>query len=436
MAQLHRELPASLPVSDQDADVLRNLVATLVSHNMQQYATMVVTKDGYPDLSSSSSRWKEMRRKNKLRIYRERPPPTPAKGQAPPFTPSLLLMGTLDGKLEDVMYGVVAATDADMKIKSTVVQDGLVDCKVLHELVGASLDDPFRHAAVKWRLYNNRDYVSLDATGSILSTATREKIGYNLTHSVAFPQLPSFEDVHGVARGNISMCALYRQKTPTTVEVYVRGFFDFGGKNEVANNIALQAIATQWLAFSRKVKCAQMKKLVWRLRKNSTDSSSGSSTGSSSCGSYGSSSASSSSSPTPGLCVLCRHSFGFLGTSRETCKSCLQTVCSRCCTKKRVCVMAPDGRTVLEKRRAFCSECITDVDGRDALSIAREQLLDGSSLLPDDADVVYGYRHGRAVSGDASDGDTTDEVAAKSTAQPIPRRHAVTPSRDWWTHSA
>ncbi|RLN97997.1 hypothetical protein BBJ28_00013485 [Nothophytophthora sp. Chile5] len=355
-------------VSDQDREMLRDLSSTLVTHNFEQSNTLLVTKDGYPD--STNSRWKEMRRKDSLRIYRERP--SSARSDAP-FTPSLLLLGTVDGTVDDIMYGVVAATDSAMKIKSTCVQDGMLDSKVLHELVEPSMDDPFRHVGVKWRLYNGRDYVSLDATG-VLHTAKRDRVGYNLSHSVGFADIPSFEE-HGVMRGNMSVCSIYRQKTPTTVECYVRGFFDFPTKNEMLNNLALQALASQWLSFARKVECGQMKKLVWRLRKNSLGGRSSDGSSTSTCSSYGSApSPRSSPSMRPGACALCYNSFGFLGTSRETCKSCMQSVCVRCVVKKMVCVMAPDKRTVLEKKRSFCLDCLDDVAEADALAVAREEL--------------------------------------------------------------
>ncbi|POM63998.1 Hypothetical protein PHPALM_20533, partial [Phytophthora palmivora] len=183
-----------------------------------------------------------------------------------PMTPSLLLLGTIEGTLDDVMYGAVATTDEAIRIKSTCTQDGIIDSKVLHELVQPTVEDPFHHVSVKWRLYNNqRDYVSLDTTG-IAHTVKRERIGYNISHSVAFAQIPGMDNIE---RGNMSVGSLYLQKTPTTVECYVRGFFDFHTQNEMVNTMSLQAIAAQWASFARKRECALMKKLVWRMRKSS-----------------------------------------------------------------------------------------------------------------------------------------------------------------------
>lgn len=377
LARLAQQLPP-LAVSEADGDMLTELAETLALHNMQQYNTLIMTKDGFAD----ARRWKELRRKDGVRVYRER---VRAIGPGIPVTPSLLLLGTIEGQLDDVMYGVVATSDEAIRLHSTCTQDGVVDSKVLHELVRPSLEEPFRHASVKWRLSaSNRDYVSLDATGIAL-TVKRERIGYNIMHSVAFAQVPSFDVSHGVERGNMSVCALYRQKTKTQVEVYVRGFFDFHTQNDMLNSLNLQAIATQWLSFARGAECARMKKLVWKMRKHAgcTTSlavdddpqllSSRSSTLSSVESFIGGS----------GTCRCCSKAFGFLGTSRKICKSCFQSVCTRCCSRRLVCIMAPDKRSVLEKRRTFCTECLDDVDKTEAVTVAREELLSLCAIRED-----------------------------------------------------
>ncbi|OWZ06348.1 hypothetical protein PHMEG_00021405, partial [Phytophthora megakarya] len=207
--------PPVLTMSEQDGDLLRELAETLAVHNIQQYSTLLKTRDGLAD----THHWKELRHKDNIRIYRGR-----SRHDNLPTTPSLLLLGTIQGTLDDVMYGAMASTEEAIRIKSRCIQDGVVDCKVLHELVQPTLDNPFHHVSVKWRLYNNqRDYVSLDTSG-IAHTVKHERIGYNISHSVAFAQIPGME---GIERGNMSVCSLYLQNTPTTVECYVRGFFDF-----------------------------------------------------------------------------------------------------------------------------------------------------------------------------------------------------------------
>lgn len=347
-------LPA-LQIPDSDQKLLRELATTLVMHNLEQYTNLCVTKDGHPD----SRLWIQTRKAKDIRIYRERPRNA---GECPSAIPSLLLLGSVTGKLDDIMYGVVAPTDESLKIKSSCIRDGVVDSKVLEELVRPTVDEPFHHVSLQWRLYENRDYVTLDTTG-MMKTPWGERVGYSVSHSVGFPQLPAFTDL-GIARGNMSVCSLYRQKANNTVECYTRGFFDLSTGTHRNAIIALQTIATQWLSFSRNMECAQMKKLAWRLRKYSDDSDMPLLTP-----------VRSKQRPTNSTCRVCAKSFSFLPGSKKNCQSCSYVVCSRCCVKKLMCVMAPDQCSILEKKRTFCSRCIHEVVQSDTVAIAREELV-------------------------------------------------------------
>jgi len=445
-----------LELSQHERTMLLNLTDTLTAHNVAQSNTLVVTKDGQADARA----WRELRRKDGLRVYKERPAAETVTGApALPHTPSLLLLGSTPGSLDDVMYSLVAPTAQDMKLKSSCVHDGVVDSKVLCELARPSLDQPFRHVGVKWSLYSlsePRDYVCIESTGVLRGSVggharphgSGERIGFYLAHSVAFPNVPSFCESHDVERGHRSVCWLFREKKDAKeVEVYARGFFEFdriggGGAsamihrrsyvnghrhvpgNELLINIAMQAIANQWLSFSRQMESAQMKKLVWRLRRNSSDvedfgftelqpavlgelsvgssvsvrvretkshsngslsSGSGSGSESGSSSSEGVTGASSKSSEP--LCCVCRKSFRLLDR-KTTCKSCTLPVCPRCRVKRRVCVLAPDQRTLLEKRRTFCTPCISEVTTHNAREIVMEELMkdhvddDGIVMMP------------------------------------------------------
>ncbi|RLN60587.1 hypothetical protein BBJ28_00011503 [Nothophytophthora sp. Chile5] len=367
------QLLPTLEVSKADVTMLQNLADTLAAHNVEQYNTLSVTKDGLAD----PTRWRGVRRRDGVRIYKERVGVT-AQG---PATPQLLLLGTVEGKLDDIMYGVVATTDEAMKIKSACTHDSVQESKVLFDIVCPTLEDPFHHTSAKWRLYESkRDYVSLDTTG-IIYTSKQERIGYNISHSVAFSELPSFEATHGIERGNMSVCSLYRQKTPTTVECYVRGFFELRTQNEMLSNLALQTIVNGWASFSRKNECALIKKLAWRMRKSRGWSSSSSRTYS-----FADDLSDFKAPPTkprrscPKVltatrCSVCRRSSRFMGSTRHTCKCCDRPVCSKCSVKQSVCALAPDQCTVLERKRTFCMQCISEAQRTSSLDIAREELL-------------------------------------------------------------
>ncbi|KAG7395369.1 hypothetical protein PHYBOEH_003879 [Phytophthora boehmeriae] len=348
-----------LHLNRQDAASLQELADTLVAHNLDTYKALLVSLDGHAD----GRRWKELRRKDGIKVYKERSAPS-----AVPCIPSLLLLGTVVGRLDDVMFVAAAATDEQMKLMSKCLQDGVLDSKVVQSIVEPTEEQPFRHVSVKWRLHNARDYVCVDSTG-IVESNLGERVGYSISHSVAFSQIPNF-DRFGVERANMSVCCLFRQKTPDTVECYARGFFDFrSDSNELLNSLSMNAVATQWLSFSRYVECSEMKKLVWRMRKNSGLPVNGPMAIEPADEQTGQSAAV---ETTGGKCSICRRSYGL--SLRRTCKICLRGVCSSCSVKKLVCVLAPDRRTVLDKKRAFCTLCVCEVTKSDALAIARDEV--------------------------------------------------------------
>ncbi|CAI5719399.1 unnamed protein product [Peronospora effusa] len=353
-----------LEISAQEDDMLVNLTESLTQHNLAQCSTVLVTKDGHAD----SRAWKELRHKDNIRVYKERP-----RSKSMPSTPSLLLLGKMQGKLDDVMYAIVTPTEESMKIKSSCTHDGVIDRKVLREIVRPSIDNPFRHVSINWSLYADadpHDYVCVDATG-ITHSLRGERVGFHLSHSVAFSSLQNFSKSHGVERGNRSICSLYRETATGEVECYVRGFFDFSnGNNELVMNISLHAIANQWLSFSRQVEFAHMKKLVWRLRRNSKDSDNLIIAAAVEEHERKTSEVTLNRRDT---CRVCLKTFGLLDR-KTTCKNCEQVVCSRCRVKKRVCILAPNQRTVLEKKRSFCAPCIEQVATTNARAIAQEEL--------------------------------------------------------------
>jgi hypothetical protein len=113
-----------------------------------------------------------------------------------------------------------------------------------------------------------------------------------------------------------------------------------------------------------------MKKLVWRLRRSSSDADDFVMAASVEEHRRKMSEAALTREAT---CRVCHKTFGLLDR-KTTCKSCEQAVCPRCRVKKLVCVLAPDQRTVLEKRRSFCAPCIAEVTTSNARVIAQEEI--------------------------------------------------------------
>jgi hypothetical protein len=390
---------SALECTDQENAMLGELAATLIVSNFSQYDAERKTSPS-PLTGDKSRRWKEIRKKEGIRIYQERETP----GE-PLALPSLLLCGAIVGTLEDVMYAQVAHTDESTRVKAFVEQDGVADCRVLHDVVGPSVKDPFHHVQVKWHLVTQPqavDFVVLDSTG-LATTEGGETIGYHLQHSVDFARLPPVfsSAARDAKRGNMSVCALFRQKTPAMVEVHMRGFYDLGSASST-DALFLHGIANHWLSsFTHKAELSQMKKLAWLTRRRmATAQASRTSTWSVSSseyppplqklGSHGSVSGPSGSAP--GRCKVCSKSFGFLGTSRRNCRCCEGVVCTRCSVSKVLVEFAPstqftlsssssgsrgggNGGAIVEKKRTFCSQCMTEATRGNACTIAREEVL-------------------------------------------------------------
>ncbi|KAF4316580.1 hypothetical protein G195_009964 [Phytophthora kernoviae 00238/432] len=275
--------------------------------------------------------------------------------------PSLLLLGTVAGSLNDVMYASIATNTDTMRSRSKFVQDGVMNSKLL-----TCVEEP-------------RDYTCIEATG-LIPNDYGELVGFHLVHSLEFSQLPVFRN-NGVERANMSVCAFFRQKTTTLVECYCRGYFDFQSTNDMLNNISLHTVSTQWLSIARYVECAQMKKLVWWIRVR---------TGRDSFASSSQSSSSTSSGGIPAIrqparprtqagarCRVCNRGFGgILRSTPKVCACCDEWVCKRCCVKKQVCVVSSHNRSkVNDKKLIFCAQCVAEGAKSDAALIVREESL-------------------------------------------------------------
>ncbi|OWZ04940.1 LOW QUALITY PROTEIN: hypothetical protein PHMEG_00023067 [Phytophthora megakarya] len=375
-----RSLVDSLPplkLNDAEEIELQHLSENFVFANLEEYLEISerVRKTG-----RTPKEWRELRRKDSIRVYTQRSKRSKDPTAAEPTVPSLLLFGTIQGTLNDVMYAVSASNDEDIKVKSKFVQDGIVDVKVLHEVVVPTVEDPYEHVNVTWRLYEvpeNRDYICVEASG-IAITSEGESVGYHIAHSVGFPQLPPFLNAD-VERGNLSVCALYRQRAPNSVECYVHGFFDFQEDDTVLSAISMNSMANQWLSFSQLIECAEMKKLVWQLRKKSARISvSSTSTSSSSFDSRSPQQRKKTEAAQNSThCRVCTKSFGLLGSGKKMCRPNGMFEMSRekngvyCET---ITVRPWENRAILEKKLPVCGPCIHEILDGNAFDVARDEV--------------------------------------------------------------
>lgn len=211
-----------LHLSSLDMKAILELSVSLLETNLAQQKELRLTRDGFPD----SRTWREMQRKEGVRVFKEFQPQNSMPsgnsatcmraGIAHPEQsgiPSLLMLGTVAGSLNDVMYASIATSTDSMRARSKFVQDGVVNSKVLCCVESPSSDDPFHALNVTWRYYSlsePRDYTCIEATG-LLPNDSGELVGFHLVHSLDFAQLPVYRN-YGVERANMSVCTFFRQR--------------------------------------------------------------------------------------------------------------------------------------------------------------------------------------------------------------------------------
>lgn len=185
--------------------------------------------------------------------------------------PAFLVAGSIEGSLDDAMYGVVSPTVDAMRVKSSYVRDNIVNAAVLATIIAPTAENPFRSLSVKWiergppgrhlgALVKHHDVVILESTG-VTRLANGERVGYVLLHSVQFPET---HELPSVVRSGLSVCMLLRAESDASVDVFLIGNVDpvRGLLRPLAVKSAVEGFISVW----RFVECARMKKLAWALQ--------------------------------------------------------------------------------------------------------------------------------------------------------------------------
>lgn len=253
-----------------------------------------------------SNDWKLIRSREDYRVYRERhiQPPKAADealermamtestmyastistedggyhhNHAPPDKPAhipvMISHGSVDGQLDDALYGIFADDDASWKFKTTYLQEKLEDARILAKIRGPSVEDPYRYLAIKWftrehpagvmgSVIHRRDYLVLEATGKTFDSRG-EPVSFCMLHSIAVPEIRELTEMKTI-RGVLSFCYITRQATPTSLDIYCRGFSDPRGDFPVG--LCAKVAADNICAAVNVIECSYMKKLMWLVQ--------------------------------------------------------------------------------------------------------------------------------------------------------------------------
>lgn len=203
----------AMNISQDDRLQLQDLANGIIMSNLANYNTFVSSHKRKVD----SRRWKQIKERENLTVYAERPESAHISDGEPSGSglPMILCVGSIEGKLEDHMYGVMSEDLETMRIKASYVDD-VSGAAVLDSVVLPTLEEPFQSLLVKWMeldipfastsLVKNRDYVYLEGTG-FATSQSGERLGYHLLHSVSFPQT---HELPNRIRGNVSIIGFWR----------------------------------------------------------------------------------------------------------------------------------------------------------------------------------------------------------------------------------
>lgn len=345
-----------IKMSSDDRLHLQDLANHLITANLERFYQFTTVQQGRVD----KARWKHVKSREQLSAYAER-----STGTAGPWTgaglPAMMCVGTLEGNMNDMMYGIMSEDMEAMRTKACYVEEP-EGAAILASIVEPTEEKPFQTLVLKWierevprslNLAKNRDYIYLEGTG-FLTASNGDRVGYHILHSVSFPQ--TYELPHRV-RGNMSLTAFWRQTTPRTIEMYATGILD--PQNDKLRKLVIPGMAIGFLYCVEYTHCGQMRKLLAMLAQayekykqsgipNKRD-----------------------------VCVACSTPADRATESSEgnsTCKLCYGHVCQSCKTVRKISFVDPD-LTVRKRKIVFCMECISSVASMDAAECARAKVV-------------------------------------------------------------
>ncbi|KAI9910805.1 hypothetical protein PsorP6_010897 [Peronosclerospora sorghi] len=357
-----------LCLSTSDQESLRDFAYTFIDENVEKYEAYLATVGPKID----PRKWKLLKRRGDTAVYLEREPMRRAPVPGSKTThPEFLMTGITWGTVDDCMFGAVNPTLESMRIKSTYVEDMSAGA-VLASLEVPTVDEPFQSMAVKWMeldlplastaLVTNRDYVYLECT-KIVRLTSGERVGVMILHSVDFPQTKALP---GRIRANLTVCCIFRQLGPDTIDLYGSGCVD-PGVGDLAKSFILSSIASHYLSTLKYAHCSKMKKMTRLLAKRYAL-------------------AKELGTPTrASICVTCttpmsKLRLGDYGKSESsTCKLCAGYLCRSCKIQRKLTFVASD--LELEQRKvAFCGLCLQTVRTMSPMEVAREHAAGAYSL--------------------------------------------------------
>ncbi|GMF42666.1 unnamed protein product [Phytophthora fragariaefolia] len=348
----------------------KELATKLLAHTVHEFERYAYDDNGVVE----HRRWKAKSTKNDITLYRERDGgsiglmladslhrlvekqeifSTTAATMIPP---TLLLVGTRQGFVENAMSTLVTLTQDELALVVKFLHGDVADCAVLHTMEGPSASKPFHFLGFKFfvtesaadaRIIKRRHSVYLEYSG-LTRSRTGEVLGYHIMQSVALPQFPDLSS-HNSVCAMTTMRFIYRQKSDGLVEIFMLGSIDVSGW--LIKPMATMVVEDVTFGMTRMLSCSETKRLTQMAcgfqRRRHDERSGRRPMRQTSVGDDSS-------------CSVCQRErkSGFGGVRLVACLVCGHVACSRCRANKQIFVTSNDGLLGKLVRVPVCSICI------------------------------------------------------------------------------
>ncbi|RLN87215.1 hypothetical protein BBJ28_00006570 [Nothophytophthora sp. Chile5] len=271
----------------------------------------------------------------------------------PDRVPLVFSVGVVPGTVEDAALGFLADMELRSRMRNSTSKEVVADdVRILAQIHGPTMDDPFRFLGVKWcshttagavgRFVKPRDYVIVESTGLALDS-NGERFCYLLNHSIELNEVPDFRAL-GQVRMTFSACHIVRPfDSPGAIEIFCRGFMDSGGS--FSERLCTFMFCDGLLTVPTIVEESYIKKLAWLLHDQQQRFSS----------------SADSALRTPDCCQCCHERLATgvakLLESTTTCCLCRHEICRKCTVKKTLPQGAMPAKHQAMKYLDFCLDC-------------------------------------------------------------------------------
>ncbi|TMW64164.1 hypothetical protein Poli38472_014281 [Pythium oligandrum] len=254
-----------LQLTTEQEDELRNVEQQLLTQYLARYEEHTTQQNRSVDFRH----WKLVRQAQGVKAYRRRnhAPRPDGEAAAASIAPMMLVLGSIEGTMEDALYGSIWNSRDERGMRTYYTKDGVTDAAVLYTVEHPTITKPFRSLALKWShkrasrsaaLIKDRDFVFLGATG-ILRQRNGERIGYELLHSLKIPAFPPIGD-GTIVRAELLSCSFYRPLQGGRVEVFHQVSFNAGG--DLLSMLAWNQAIELFVSLAAVIECSINKKLV------------------------------------------------------------------------------------------------------------------------------------------------------------------------------